>query len=169
MGWGGSCDFGLGRLLRLPRATLGALMIVGVFGNTAFLGYPVTLSLLPGEFPQAVLLDEFDCVLALYLGAAFIGGAFGPHGGDWRGAVLRFARSPLFLSVVAALLVRLLPWPPVFRPCLPLLPLAACFLSVSLTYLKARRRSSCWPWVCPCSRARSWLRPARPCCPACSS
>ena len=39
--------YALGRLARLPRPALGALLIVGVFGNTAFLGYPITLSLLP--------------------------------------------------------------------------------------------------------------------------
>lgn len=126
--------FGLGRLRRLPRATLGALMIAGVFGNTAFLGYPVTLSLLPGEFPQAVLLDEFGCVIVLYLSGALIGGAFGSHGGDWRGAVLRFARSPLFLSVVAALLVRLLPWPHGLSA-LPAFAAVGSVLSQCLAYL----------------------------------
>jgi len=104
--------YALGRFLRLPLPTRGALMLVGVFGNTAFLGYPITLSLLPSEFPQAVLLDEFGCVLALYVSSALIGSAFGSEDGDWRGAVLRFARSPLLLSVAAGLAVRLLPWPP---------------------------------------------------------
>ncbi len=103
--------YGMGRLLRLSRSVSGALMIVGVFGNTAFLGYPITLSLLPREFPATVLLDEFGCVVALYLIAALIGGAFGSHGGDWRGAMQRFARSSLFLSMAAGLVVRLLPWP----------------------------------------------------------
>jgi len=103
--------YGLGRLLRLPRPARGALMIVGVFGNTAFLGYPITLSLVPNEFPQGALLDEFGCVIALYLSGALVGGAFGSHEGDWRGTLLRFARSPLLLSVTAALMVRLLPWP----------------------------------------------------------
>lgn len=102
----------LGRLLRLPHPARGALMLVGVFGNTAFLGYPITLSLLPQHFPQAVLLDEFGCVLALYVSSALVGSAFGSQSGDWRGAVLRFARSPLLLSVVVGLVVRLLPWPP---------------------------------------------------------
>jgi predicted permease len=103
--------YGLGRRLRLPRTAVGALMIVGVFGNTAFLGYPITLALLPGQFPAAVLLDEFGAVIVLYLCGAVIGSAFGSHGGDWRGATLRFARSPLFLSVMAGLAARLLPWP----------------------------------------------------------
>ena len=104
--------YGLGRLGRLPRAARGALLLVGVFGNTAFLGYPIVLSLLPGEFPPAVLLDEFGCVIVLYLSGALVGGAFGSQGGDWRGAMRRFARSPLFLSLAAALAMRLVPWPP---------------------------------------------------------
>ena len=104
--------YGLGRLLRLPRAGRGMLLLVGVFGNTAFLGYPITLSLMPRAFPLAVLLDEFGCVVLLYLCSAAVGGAFGSQEGDWRVGLARFARSPLFLSVALGLAVRLLPWPP---------------------------------------------------------
>lgn len=129
-----ACAYGMGRLLRLPRPALGALMIVGVFGNTAFLGYPVTLSLLPKEFPATVLLDEFGCVVALYVSGALLGGAFGSHGGDWRGAMLRFARSPLFLSLAAALAVRVLPWPQGLLS-LPLLAAVGGVLAQCLTYL----------------------------------
>ena len=125
-----ACAYGLGRLARLPRPALGALLIVGVFGNTAFLGYPITLSLLPDHFPQTVLLDEFGCVLPLYLTGALIGGAFGSQGSDWRGAMLRFARSPLFLSVVAALAARLVPWPHTVTP-----DAAGAVVSHCLSYL----------------------------------
>lgn len=126
--------YGLGRLLRLPRPARGALMIVGVFGNTAFLGYPIMLSLVPNEFPQGVLLDEFGCVIALYLSGALVGGAFGSHEDDWRGALLRFARSPLFLSVTAALMVRLLPWPHGFSALPGFMALGGVF-SQCLAYL----------------------------------
>ncbi len=104
--------YGLGRALRLTRPALGALLLVGVFGNTAFLGYPITLSLLPREFPATVLLDEFGCVVVLYFSAAVVGGLFGSHGGDYRATLLRFTRSPLFLSVAIALAARLVHWPP---------------------------------------------------------
>ena len=126
--------YGLGRLLRLSRSALGALMIVGVFGNTAFLGYPITLSLLPKEFPATVLLDEFGCVVVLYLSGALIGGAFGSQEGNWRGAMLKFARSSLFLSVMAALVVRLLPWPHDFLT-LPAVVSIGGVLSQCLAYL----------------------------------
>ena len=126
--------YGLGRALRLPRRALGALLLVGVFGNTAFLGYPITLSLVPREFPTTVLLDEFGCVVILYLSAAVLGGVFGSHGGDYRAALVRFARSPLFLSVVGALAARLVPWPPLLFD-LPSVRAVGGVLAQCLSYL----------------------------------
>jgi predicted permease len=101
----------LARIFKLSRPLQGAMMLVGVFGNTAFLGYPITLSLLPREFPATVLLDEFGCVIVLYLCAGLIGGVFGTQSGTLRSAILRFVRSPLFLSVMAGLAARTVPWP----------------------------------------------------------
>ena len=123
--------YGLGRLLRLTRPALGALLLVGVFGNTAFLGYPIALALAPREFPAAVLLDEFGCVIVLYFSAAVVGSEFGSHGGDPRAALRRFARSPLFLALCLGLVARLLPLP------LPLLALraAGAVLTQCLSYL----------------------------------
>ena len=102
----------LGRAVRLSRPALGALLVVGVFGNTAFLGYPITLALLPREFPVTVLLDEFGCVLILYFCAALLGNRFGSQSGGYGTTLWSFARSPLFLAVLAGMTVRLLPWPP---------------------------------------------------------
>ncbi len=93
---------GLGRLLRLPPATLGAVLLVGVFGNTGFIGYPLTLAVFPQQFPTAILLDQFSMTLPLYVTAAIAGGRLGSGGG--HGAALgRFFRSPLFLSAVIGL------------------------------------------------------------------
>ena len=105
----------LGRVMRLARPTQGALALTGVFGNTGFLGYPIVLALLPREFPVAILLDQFGMTIALYLCAAGLGGVLGPSPGlpgETRGAILRFLRSPLFLSLIVGMLVRLVPWPP---------------------------------------------------------
>lgn len=105
---------GIGRLLKLPRTSQGMLMMVGVFGNTAFLGYPITMSLLPHQFPAAVLLDEFGMMIVMYVCSALICAAFGMAQGENAGpsaALLRFARGPIFLSVAAAMAVRILPWP----------------------------------------------------------
>lgn len=105
---------GLGRAARLARPTHGALLITGAFGNTGFLGYPIVLALLPREFPVAILMDQFGMTILLYLLAPLVGGWFGPapaRPGETRQAVLRFLRSPLFLSVIVGVLIRLVPWP----------------------------------------------------------
>jgi predicted permease len=126
--------YAAGYFLRMPRSTRGAWMLVGVFGNTAFLGYPITLALLPHEFPQTVLLDEFGCVLVLYLVAAVVGGAFGANGGDHRAALGRFVRNPLLWSVLTALAVRLIPWPPTLFA-LPGIHAVGSVLAQCLSYL----------------------------------
>lgn len=94
--------YGIGRGLRLPPTTLGAALLVGVFGNTGFIGYPLTLALFPRQFPTAILLDQFAMTLLLYGTAAVAGGRLGSGGG--HGVALgRFFRSPLFLSAVIGL------------------------------------------------------------------
>ncbi|MDQ2800012.1 MAG: AEC family transporter, partial [Armatimonadota bacterium] len=112
--------YALGRGLRLPGQTLGATLVVGAFGNTGFLGYPMTLALLPARFPDAILLDQFGMTIMLYLSAAVIGARLGSGRagegaaglpGQERAAILKFLRSPLFLSLVVGSLARILPWP----------------------------------------------------------
>ncbi len=107
--------WGIGRAARLASPVRGALMVVGVFGNTGFLGYPITLALHPALFPEGILLDQFGMTIALYLCAPLIGARLGSAGGtghDGRATALRFLRSPLFLSLAFGTLARLVPWPP---------------------------------------------------------
>ncbi len=94
-----------------PRR-MAVIMLVAAFGNTAFLGYPVTLALLPAQFPATVLLDEFAMTLALYPLAPLLGGLYGV-GGNAKAAVRAFLRGPLFLAVAAGLLLRYAPLPSV--------------------------------------------------------
>ena len=105
----------VGKMGRFPPPVRGALLLVGAFGNTGFLGYPITLALHPEQFPVAILMDQFGMTIALYLCAPVIGARLGSAGGtghDERATALRFLRSPLFLSVVAGSAARLTPWPP---------------------------------------------------------
>ena len=112
--------YGLGRGLRLPRRLLGAVLIVGVFGNTSFIGYPLTLAIFPRQFPTTILLDQFGMTLPMYLTAALVGSRFG--GGDGSGghkaAMGRFFRSPIFLSAVLGLGLHSLPPLPSVPPLL---------------------------------------------------
>ena len=113
-----------GRLCRLPRTIRGALMMTASFGNSGFLGYPITMArpLVAGIFPAAVLLDEFGMTLPLYLSVVLVSGAFGGVSATHPGAgvhkpqgtgktILRFFRGPVFVSIVLGLMARLVPWP----------------------------------------------------------
>ena len=128
---------GTGRLLRLPRPTLGAVLLVATFGNTAFLGYPIALALLPREFPAAVLTDQFGMTIMLYICGALVGAGFGRSDGGAAArttAILRFLRGPIFLSLVVGLAARLVPWPRALLAAPPVHALGAA-LGQCLTYL----------------------------------
>jgi len=101
-----------GRLMRLPPPLLGATLIVGVFGNTGFIGYPLTLALFPRQFPETILIDQFGMTVPMYVAAALLGTRLGGSAAHPRQAIGRFLRSPLFLSAVLGLGLRLLPVPP---------------------------------------------------------
>lgn len=108
--------YALGTAMRLPRPLLGGILLVGVFGNTGFIGYPLTLALLPAQFPTAILMDQFGMNLPLYLSAALLGANFGGGKGvagtGRRTAVLRVLRSPLFLAALLGILLHLVSLPP---------------------------------------------------------
>ena len=108
--------YAVGRAMRLTPGVLGAMLLVGVYGNTGFIGYPLTLALVPNQFPETILIDQFGMSIPMYLSAALLGaqmgGGNGTGGGGRRGAVLRFLRSPLFLSAILGIVLRLIPVPP---------------------------------------------------------
>ena len=130
--------YGVGRAMRLTPGVLGAILLVGVYGNTGFIGYPLTLALLPGQFPVTILIDQFGMNIPMYLSAALLGAQMGGGknmgGGGRRGAVLRFLRSPLFLSAVLGIVLRVVPIPPALAG-FPLLHAAGEVVGKCLEYL----------------------------------
>ena len=128
--------YALGRRLGWSRPLLGAVLIVGVFGNTGFIGYPLTLALLPQQFPATILIDQFGMSISLYLSAALLGAEFG--GGSEtvarREAVRRFLRSPIFLSALVGLALRQVPLPPALTA-LPVVRGLGAVLGQTLAFL----------------------------------
>ncbi len=56
----------LGRALRLPRATTGALAVVGGLGNTSFIGLPMIESFYgPNEMPVGIIIDQLGTYMVL--------------------------------------------------------------------------------------------------------
>ena len=112
---GATFFFLLGRAWRLPAAQVGALTLVGGFGNTSFVGLPV-IEALHGRDGMALglLIDQFGSYLALStlgLLAAALYGTQGPV--SPRGILRRMATFPPFIALVIALLLIPVPFPPV--------------------------------------------------------
>jgi predicted permease len=99
--------------LRLDRPTTGGLMLVAAFGNTGFLGYPVTMAAfhhhgdaIAGQaMATAVMVDQFSMALPLYsIGVAVAASFTAAKVGKWQ--VLEFLKTPLFPATVLAIVLR---------------------------------------------------------------
>lgn len=95
------------RVLRLPRPSLGALLLVVILSNTGFVGVPLAGALLgTSAFAPAIAYDAIVSGPMFYVVAVSIGAAFGTRttpgrrGPPW----LVVLRNPPLLSVVAGLL-----------------------------------------------------------------
>lgn len=101
------------RLLKLDRTTTAGLMIAATFGNTGYVGLPVVSAVFNGDggsLLTAAMMDSFAmrtilCTVGIAVATTFAGRQF-----DWR-CTLEFVKSPLFVSLVIALLLRKTPMP----------------------------------------------------------
>lgn len=101
----------LGKVLRLNRPKIGALMLTSSFGSSALLGYPMIEFAFPnnpGAMADAVLLSELGVGLPIFTLGPAIAMYFGETPGqrDRRSqVVVEYFRSPVFIAVVLGLLV----------------------------------------------------------------
>jgi len=103
----------LGRVLGLSRAQVGALTLVGGFGNTSFVGLPMIESLHGRDgLGLGLLIDQLGSYLALStLGIAVAAWyAAGPRVCA-QAMLARVATFPPFIALVLALLLGPLAWP----------------------------------------------------------
>ncbi len=104
----------VGRRLGLPRATVGALTLVGGLGNTSFVGLPM-IDALHGRdgLGLGLLIDQLGSYLVLSTVGVVVAGAYAdgarPSARTLAKKVVTF---PPFVALVAALLLRPLPLPP---------------------------------------------------------
>jgi malate permease and related proteins len=110
---GAAVFYGLGRALRLPRRTVGALMLVGGFGNTSFVGLPMIESLYGrAGLPLGLLIDQLGSYLALGTFGVMVAAV---HAGEGRKTPRQIAARvltfPPLLAMIAALLLAPLPFP----------------------------------------------------------
>lgn len=103
--------WGFTRLLRLEGPTAGAFILVAVFGNTAYIGYPVASALLgePG-LVRAIFFDLFGNTAAIITLGALIASHYGEH--DLKvNPVREIATFPPFIALALALAMRSVPVP----------------------------------------------------------
>lgn len=100
------------RLLHLPRATAGAFLLAAIVGNTGYLGYPLTQSLLGHDaLPYAVFSDVFGTVVALvFFGLPLARRMGGAPSGELN-VVKELATFPAVVALFAGLLLRPVTFP----------------------------------------------------------
>ena len=168
---------GLGRMLRLPAASVGALTLVGGFGNTSFVGLPMIESLHGRDgMGLGLLIDQLGSYLALStlgIAAAALYSAEGPV--KPRAMLRRVATFPPFVALLVALVLTPVTFPPVIGQALArigdtLAPLALLSVGLQLRFdaLREHRHLLCYGLgykllVCPALVvALLWLAGAGP-------
>jgi malate permease and related proteins len=95
------------RILRLPRPSVGAVVVCSLVANTGYLGYPLVVTLLgSGKLGEAVVYDVTVSAPVLLIGAFAVGAAFGEKAGEGvrERMIAFFTRNPPLYAAIAALL-----------------------------------------------------------------
>jgi len=95
------------RVLRLPRATVGAVISAVIVVNTGYLGYAVIAALVGfDQLGEAVAYDILVSGPALLIGAFAVGAIFGTRAGEGprERTIAFFTRNPALLAALAAVL-----------------------------------------------------------------
>lgn len=104
----------LGRWLHLPRATVGALMLVGGLGNTSFFGLPMVEAFYGKDgLSTAIVADQLGSFFALSILGITVAGIYSSGRPTVAEIVKRIVSFPPFIALMAALLlipVEYAPW-----------------------------------------------------------
>lgn len=96
----------LGRWLRLPRATVGALMLTGGLGNTSFFGLPMVEAFYGSAgLPTAIIADQLGSFFVLSLLGITVAGIYSSGRPTAAEMFSRITLFPPFIALVIALLL----------------------------------------------------------------
>ena len=147
-GIGALLFWSIGRVLRLPRASIGALTLVGGFGNTSFVGLPMIESLHGRDgLGLGLLIDQLGSYLALSTVGALAATLYGDETRPSAAAMLRKVASfPPFIALMVALLLTPVVFPPVVDAVLArmgdtLAPLALLSVGMQLRFDALRQHA----------------------------
>lgn len=94
------------RVLKLPRPSVGTLILLVILANTGYLGIPLTGALLGHDaLAPAIAWDTVVSQLMLYVAGFAVGAAYGTRAGETPGERARafLVRNPVLWAMVAAL------------------------------------------------------------------
>ncbi|MFZ4113314.1 MAG: AEC family transporter [Ilumatobacteraceae bacterium] len=95
------------RTLKWDRSITGALLLVGVLGNTSFLGLGMVESLLGTDhLASAIAYDQVGTFVGLALWGSFVASTYGAGESGWRPVLKRLSRFGPFLALLASLVFR---------------------------------------------------------------
>jgi len=132
------------RILKWNRSITGALLLVGVLGNTSFLGLGMVESLLGTDhLASAIAYDQVGTFVGLALWGSFVASTFGAGEGGWRSILNRLSRFGPFLALLASLIFRIIDLPDEVYPILngigkTVAPVAMCALGLRFTLSVSR-------------------------------
>lgn len=100
------------RLMDWSRSVTGALLLVGVLGNTSFLGIGMVESLLGSDhLASAIAYDQVGTFVGLALWGSFVASTYGAGESGWRPILNRLSRFGPFLALLASLVFRIVQLP----------------------------------------------------------
>ena len=132
------------RVLKWNRSITGALLLVGVLGNTSFLGLGMVESLLGADhLASAIAYDQVGTFVGLALWGSFVASTYGAGESGWRPVLKRLSRFGPFLALLASLVFRITDLPADVYPILngigkTVAPVAMCALGLRFTLSVSR-------------------------------
>lgn len=105
----------LASLFRLSKPLTGSLLLAGVLGNTAFIGYPIIISVFGKEsLVKAVLYNEIGTVFFIFVIGSLVGAYYGEGKVSWREVLKNILTFPPLISLLLAFITKPLPLPKLF-------------------------------------------------------
>lgn len=100
------------RVMNWTRSVTGAMLLVGVLGNTSFLGLGMVESLLGADhLASAIAFDQVGTFVGLALWGSFVASTYGAGESGWRPILKRLSRFGPFLALLASLVFRIIDLP----------------------------------------------------------
>jgi len=110
---------GVGRLAKLPRATVGALIMVGALGNTSFVGLPMIEAFYGKELlGVGIIADQLGTFMVLATFGIITATVYSSGEVSARAVLRRILLFPPFQALVIALLLRPFSYPEWLTPVL---------------------------------------------------